>query len=742
MIGEKSGSADEFRIPPVIDFLHERQGDRVRASLKFGSVRLKIFAGMISVALLFLTLSVLIMNAFLDRIVDEEVRTSIGKSRTAYEKFSALSDELLLRQVLSVARTPTLKATMSIPGVDRETLLYAARDLHADVVGTDLFLLADARAKLLVDMERPELAEGNLRGFPDVADALAGKSRAGFWRYNDRFYRVAIALIEAGDLRLGIVVIGNLLSGPEASARLTEVTGSNVVILHGDRKISEARYRSGERAITDDEAARLAHLLRSDDTPATLSVVLGGEQCLACGIPAGQDLAHLVLFRSLDEIADKVAPIRDALFIAGGGSVLLAIVFSFWLTRRVTGPILRLKDVVEQFGAGNRSRRAERLPSDEIGLLGGAFNRMAEDLERTTVSRDYFNNILRSMVDTLVVLTPDARVAIANDAALRLLDYADAELAGRPMRDLLKGSDATEPMAAWLERNAGKATEMIYAARGGAEIPVSFAASLLHAPDGRVLGFICVAQDLREFHKLQGEKLRAEKLASVGSMAAIMAHEVKNRLAVISGAADILRAHLTGGSPDANGAERAPEKFERVFALLEREIQRAAGLISDLLTYARPKKPVLQPVDIRAVIVNILELKSELLQRNRIAVSVAAFPRECRVVADARQIEQAFMNVILNAIEAQPDGGSIAVTAEEVAGEKPRLRITVADAGRGMDDETRRAIFEPFFTTKEFGTGLGLVVCRSLIQEHHGSCMLESRPGEGTRVVIELPLIV
>jgi len=223
--------------------------------------------------------------------------------------------------------------------------------------------------------------------------------------------------------------------------------------------------------------------------------------------------------------------------------------------------------------------------------------------------------------------------------------------------------------------------------------------------------------------------IRSERLASVGKMAAGAAHEINNPLAVISGRAQI----LLEGEKD--------EKRRKSLELIVEQTQRASKILTDLMGFARPAMPKTEPTTINYVIHQVLSMVENQLRLKSI-VCVRNFAEGLpQILADRHQLEQVFLNMVLNSEHAMPDGGTITVTTS-LAGDGRAVQIEIADTGKGIPAEHLEQIFEPFFTTKEEGkgTGLGLSMCYGIIVAHEGTISVDSKEGEGTTFTIRLPL--
>ena len=218
---------------------------------------------------------------------------------------------------------------------------------------------------------------------------------------------------------------------------------------------------------------------------------------------------------------------------------------------------------------------------------------------------------------------------------------------------------------------------------------------------------------------------RADRLAALGEIAAALAHEIKNPLAGIKGALEIVQSRV------------APETPETEFVMIaQRELQRLEALVGDFLAFARPRPPQLAVLDLRALCEQVCELLAPEGARRQIHVRLAVDAVEPTVRADRAQLEQVLVNILLNAIQAGPAGSEVVL---RVTSEPRAISIMVDNAGPGIPPEVAGRMFDPFFTTKERGTGLGLAISQRIVLGHGGNIELAIPPDGGTRVIVSLP---
>jgi two-component system NtrC family sensor kinase len=242
-----------------------------------------------------------------------------------------------------------------------------------------------------------------------------------------------------------------------------------------------------------------------------------------------------------------------------------------------------------------------------------------------------------------------------------------------------------------------------------------------------------VAERTRELEAAQTRLIQSEKLASLGQLAASIAHEINNPLTGVLTYARLLARRLATDLPEGERRQAA----QRQLALVERETERCCAIVRNLLEFARQREPKVEPADVNGVIEEALSLVG-----NRLSIQGIELDRRLEplpeVPADAGQLRQVFVNILLNACEAMGGAGEIAVTSRaSQAGDG--VEVAIADTGPGISPENLARIFDPFFTTKEKGTGLGLSVAYGIVQRHGGRIDVRSRPGEGTTMTVWLP---
>lgn len=407
----------------------------------------------------------------------------------------------------------------------------------------------------------------------------------------------------------------------------------------------------------------------------------------------------------------------------------------------ILNPLAKLADAASHLAKRELFTRVKAMATGEIQALIDSFNQMAENLEKTTVSKDYIDNIIRSMTDTLIVVSPDGKILSLNAAACTLLGYEEKELIGKPIETILDEKNLVK-LNSLAEEGSVSNIETSYTAKDMKKIPVLFSASAMHSSGNAVQAIVCVAQDITKYKTLEAQLVHAQKMETIGTLAGGVAHDFNNILTAIIGYAHLSAMQIKQDDPLRHNLSQILFSAER-----------AANLTRQLLAFSRKQIVALHPIDINEIVERSGELLLRLLGDN-IEFKKILTDKKLIIMGDSGYMEQVLMNLCTNARDAMAEGGLLTITTELTEIDKEYMDthgygkagryalITVTDTGTGMDEKTRQRIFEPFFTTKEVGkgTGLGLSTVYGIIKQHNGYINCYSEKGRGTTFKIYLPL--
>ncbi len=364
-----------------------------------------------------------------------------------------------------------------------------------------------------------------------------------------------------------------------------------------------------------------------------------------------------------------------------------------------------------------------------LGLSGVISLLLAQGYKATKKSlsqvQAFSAHLMENMPMGLVAIDPRGVIKAFNKTAAAILAIPETAAQGRPATSVLPPSceEVTGSLAAGRELVA---REIVCLLSDGRTVPLEIIASRLHSPQGELLGTVILFRDISELRTLQEEISRTKHLAALGSLAAGVAHEIRNPLSSIKGFATYFRDRYGAVPDDKETAE-----------IMIGEVERLNRVIGQLLEFARPTTLRSAPGAIAAVIEECLKIVAGDMAAKGIVVQ-EELPALPDISYDRDKMKQVFLNLFLNALAAMEQGGVLTVAAKEAEGKW--IQIVIADTGTGIATADLERIFDPYFTTKPAGTGLGLAIVQKIVTAHRGEIKLESEPGKGTQAIIRLPI--
>jgi PAS domain S-box-containing protein len=373
--------------------------------------------------------------------------------------------------------------------------------------------------------------------------------------------------------------------------------------------------------------------------------------------------------------------------------------------------------------------------AEDIDLISTLVNQAAVALKNVYLYRkvvlvnEYVDNILSTMASGVIAVDATGELSLFNPAAERLtgmnlgkrpsLSYSDLPLTlAGPLRDTLVESKAYSQLETSIET------------QDGLLLPLVYSTAPLQDKDGTTHGALIVFSDLSRLKELEREKHRAERLASFGSLASGVAHEIKNPLVAIRTFAELL--------PERFADVDFRDDFSKVVV---REIDRIDNLVARLRGIASAPQHQSASVDLRQPISDTLKLLRGQLEQSRTTVRQIIEDDAPFVLIEDAQLKQLFLNIFQNALEAMGHGGELTIRiARTHSSGSAWILVEISDTGPGMSDAVKSHIFDPFFTTKPTGSGLGLAICRSIVDAHRGTIRAENNStSSGTTITVELP---
>jgi two-component system cell cycle sensor histidine kinase/response regulator CckA len=374
-------------------------------------------------------------------------------------------------------------------------------------------------------------------------------------------------------------------------------------------------------------------------------------------------------------------------------------------------------------------------------LQRGIFNLMIL-VEQKGHGEARYRDLFENASDALFVTDLDGNLTELNRKAEALIGYDNATARTVNLRALLCVTPESERVVQrWLNGEADGSEQIEMLSRSGEPVPVEVSTRVIEEA-GKAVGVQAIARDVRERQALERQLRQSQKMEAVGQLAGGVAHDFNNLLTVIRGNGALVLEELPEGDPIRHDVQQINEAADR-----------ASVLTRQLLAFSR--KQLVQPreLDVNGLLHDLERMLQRLIGENFAIVTLVA-SEAAHVVADPGQLEQVVLNLVVNARDAMPDGGTITIETRLIAlGDVPQTRIhsqsgrlvslSVTDTGIGMSAATQARIFEPFFTTKEVGkgTGLGLSTVFGIVQQSNGQIICTSQPGRGTTFEIVLPYV-
>jgi len=611
---------------------------------------------------------------------------------------------------------------------------------------------------------RASMLGPNERALLPVELRAPGDSQAG---YATAAIAIVVPVRDASGRTLGAVVgearaAGVFAALENSSPNVRGVTGlvdrDGLFLYHSERKRHWSRLLAapGEANLRADfsgaEAAQIlagsSHTMRASQgrIVSVRPVRLGSSQ-----------RPPLALYRAVPSTTLD-APVHQFLrWVGVAGFVLVGVVLalSAVAANQFTSPIYRLRAGVEQLARGGQPGPLRIATNDELEDLAADFSEMAEsvskyrrELEELLAARTRdlrkthaeLSDILANSADAIVGLDPEGRVRVWNRGAEVLFGYSAAEAIGQVADQLLVPAGArADREAAFIrqeleQRGAVVNFQTHRLTKDGRLIPVSVTQTSLVDEDGNALGTSLIIRDTTMQAKLEDQMRRSERLAAVSIMAAGLAHELNNPLAIIANRIECIEREAD---------ERCPGCFlHQDLQVVREHVTRLSTVTRDLLRLARDEEDEPGPV----VLDDVVQRATALLKRTFVArgIELDVVPGDGRplIIGSEKGVEILCLNLLLNAADATPPGGTVTVATRMLLA-RDEVRLEVRDTGPGVPAELRERIFEPFFTTKGAGrgTGLGLAVCRSIVERHGGRIWVEPNPAGGSRFIAAFPTI-
>jgi len=639
----------------------------------------------------------------------------------------------------------------------------------------DLLLVTDPQGRVVASVLGGLATGENLADHPLVRAALQRNAGSAFWweehpevrrllaeqqQYDSRVPPVLLGgawPLVARERLLGGVVLGVLFSGdtPLVEA-MRESAGTEALAVVQGRQVLAASGTAGGLGLKPgaefpgDLVSGEERLGNIKDARGRTVSVYAGRALQLPGIETPP--LFLVVQRGHEVIRGVLRQDRWYLFWLLLLCLVVALGMARLFARSITGPVERLAMAMRQLPRGKVSQALPVERDDEIGELVRGFNTMAAILDdrideldnevrqrrrteqQLAEEKDLLAVTLSAIEESVVVCRPDGGIALINHAACKLAGCLESKARECLLSDLFPFLPLIDESAAAGEAPAP--ARSLSVTLGRRELDLVISRALLRGRRNTLLGEVLVIRDVTARRRMEEEQIRRQKLESVGALAGGIAHDFNNLLTGILGNINL-----------ADDPDLAPAERHELLAEAEKGASRATALTRQLLTFARGGAPVRKLLDLSGLI----EESANLMRRGSAVVCRFQLPGDLWLVsADRGQIGQVIENLVLNAIQAMPEGGELLinarnriVAADEVAGLPAGgyVLIQVKDQGVGIGAEDQERIFDPYFTTKAQGNGLGLATCYAIVRKHEGALTVRSSPGQGSTFFVFLPAV-
>jgi len=363
---------------------------------------------------------------------------------------------------------------------------------------------------------------------------------------------------------------------------------------------------------------------------------------------------------------------------------------------------------------------------------------LQKELDR---AHGYIGHLVENSADAIISTDLDGTIVTWNKGAETMFGFSGQAAIGRPWNFLAAENDRKklQNLFQWVKKSGAISNfqaEII--TMSGEPLPISLTISLIKDNDGHVYGISGIFKDLSEAKKIKKQMVQSQRMISLGAMATSMAHDINDPLASLSTYTHLLMTRTKGF-----GIAQLTNNLAKV----EEDADKIGQMVKDLLWYATPSDHALGKVDIHEILKKSLSFTAYQVNMQKIEVKKDLSAKESQLMANSRELIQALVNILTNAVESMPDGGDMTIQTTSADEEAPEnggkgILIKIRDTGIGIPEENLSRIFEQFFTTRsdEKGNGLGLYVARAIIEDHHGSIEVESGIDKGTCFTIRLPL--
>lgn len=458
---------------------------------------------------------------------------------------------------------------------------------------------------------------------------------------------------------------------------------------------------------------------------------------LKWGLIVKQDASEA--FMPITELKKQVITLTIA-------SVFIVVIIIFILAHGITQPILQLVQGANAIGKGILGHRISIRSRDEVGILASEFNKMAEKLEefyagleqkireRTVQLRESegkYRESINLANDAIFTLDTDSgHILDSNKKAEELTGYSRHELRNKKIWEIVPGYDCEKTRQLWRMINdagSGMLDNVDCQHADGKLTPTSISASVIEYGEKKTIQWIC--RDITERKRMELKLIQAERLAAVGELAAGVAHEVNNPLGGLQNFVKMMKKEP--GNITQN---------QEFLDLMSEGLQRIEIIVRQLMAFSRPYSTHMANHSLNKIVESSLRFVDHRIKERKVFLETNLGKDLPEIYGDADNISQVVINIIVNALDSMPNGGTLTIETGYSDRLLTSIQVAISDTGTGIREEIAGKIFNPFFTTKEMGSGLGLAISKRIVEDHNGSIVVKSKLGEGTTFYVSFPV--
>ncbi|MFZ5647552.1 MAG: ATP-binding protein [Bacillota bacterium] len=524
---------------------------------------------------------------------------------------------------------------------------------------------------------------------------------------------------------------GNSSVGPETVSGLL---GDDIVLLEQGRfvRLPQSLQPYGEQIMD------LSRLMPGDGYTIKNEILYGNDRLFSqtLWLAASYSRQHdrmLAIPVIIEPFPETILNFQKYILLVGLLAGMLAIEITIFLSYHITLPIKKLAAVCQGPVPGQETSELPVGRNDEIGILASSFSKMmvrVEDNLNEIRRMQQFNDAIFSSISTgIITVSYDGRSVLkVNPTATKILKMNEAEIVDKWQKNnqqtlsLLKRLCLESPL-----KNGGPAPWEHNVKEGDENLCLSGRTELVYDSEGNILAIMLLFEDITDRRSFERNMERVKQLASFGEIAASLAHEIRNPLAGIKTCSQVLADRLP---PDT--------RTDQLVTAISTEIDRINGLITNMLSLARPLEPKRAGVSLNDSLSSITGLILRVLRESRLALENRLPGDLPELYVDPDHLKQILLNLVLNAIKASPAGSAIKVSLHSRSAS--HLSFVISDEGKGISPDNLEKVFQPFFSTYPDGSGLGLAVVQKLLNENGGEIDIMSDIGKGTHMIVKLPV--